>query len=256
MSIDWVTVLAQLANFLLLVWLLKRFLFQPILKGIDAREAEIARRMDAADQARAQALAAEQRYLQQHQHSVSEQEARVAQALQASQQERDQLIADTRAQLEQEQQDWHRHLQQERKEFLLHLRQSSTLTILALVRKVLHELADETLEAAILRHAGRQLAPLAPELASAVGQTKEAVVSTRHTLDQALQVQLQAEFADLLPGVLLRFEVDEQQAPGLVIEAGGARVAWTIDSYLDELENALAQAPSNGASAGLTIHEL
>lgn len=256
MSIDWVTVLAQLANFLLLVWLLKRFLFQPILKGIDAREAEIARRMDAADQARAQALAAEQRYLQQHQHSVSEQEARVAQALQASQQERDQLIADTRAQLEQEQQDWHRHLQQERKEFLLHLQQSSTLTILALVRKVLHELADEPLEAAILRHAGRQLTPLAPELAGAVGHTKEAVVSTRHALDQALQVQLQAEFADLLPGVQLLFEVDEQQAPGLVIEAGGARVAWTIDSYLDELENALAQAPSNGASAGLTIHEL
>jgi len=48
MSIDWVTVLAQLANFLLLIWLLRRFLYRPIIAGIDAREAEIARRMAAA----------------------------------------------------------------------------------------------------------------------------------------------------------------------------------------------------------------
>ncbi|HAB91660.1 MAG TPA: F0F1 ATP synthase subunit B, partial [Pseudomonas sp.] len=45
MSIDWITVLAQIANFLVLLWLLKRFLYRPILDGIDAREAEIARRM-------------------------------------------------------------------------------------------------------------------------------------------------------------------------------------------------------------------
>ena len=34
MSIDWITVLAQIGNFLVLVWLLKRFLYKPILKGI------------------------------------------------------------------------------------------------------------------------------------------------------------------------------------------------------------------------------
>ncbi len=59
MSIDWVTVLAQLANFLLLVALLRRFLYRPILDGIARREAEIARRMAAADIARDEARAAE-----------------------------------------------------------------------------------------------------------------------------------------------------------------------------------------------------
>ncbi|MCL1485860.1 MAG: hypothetical protein MH208_17135 [Marinobacter sp.] len=51
MSIDWITVLAQLANFLVLVWLLKRFLYRPILDGIDAREAEITKSMAAAGEA-------------------------------------------------------------------------------------------------------------------------------------------------------------------------------------------------------------
>ena len=42
MPIDWFTVIAQIINFLILVWLLKRFLYRPILDGIDAREHKIA----------------------------------------------------------------------------------------------------------------------------------------------------------------------------------------------------------------------
>ena len=34
MLIDWFTVAAQVVNFLILVWLLKRFLYQPILNAI------------------------------------------------------------------------------------------------------------------------------------------------------------------------------------------------------------------------------
>src|ERR1039458_8080529 len=42
MLIDWFTVGAQVLNFLILVWLLKHFLYKPILNAIDAREKSIA----------------------------------------------------------------------------------------------------------------------------------------------------------------------------------------------------------------------
>jgi F-type H+-transporting ATPase subunit b len=42
MIIDWFTVGAQALNFLILVWLMKRFLYKPILHAIDAREKRIA----------------------------------------------------------------------------------------------------------------------------------------------------------------------------------------------------------------------
>ena len=42
MLIDGFTVGAQVLNFLILVWLMKRFLYQPILDAIDAREQRIA----------------------------------------------------------------------------------------------------------------------------------------------------------------------------------------------------------------------
>ena len=49
MLIDWFTVAAQLVNFLILVWLLKRFLFKPITNAIDAREKRIATELANAD---------------------------------------------------------------------------------------------------------------------------------------------------------------------------------------------------------------
>src|SRR5674476_773841 len=42
MLFDWFTVGAQTLNFLVLVWLMKRFLYKPILDAIDAREKRIA----------------------------------------------------------------------------------------------------------------------------------------------------------------------------------------------------------------------
>jgi F-type H+-transporting ATPase subunit b len=49
MLIDWFTVGAQVINFLILVWLLKRFLYHPILNALDAREERIAKELADAD---------------------------------------------------------------------------------------------------------------------------------------------------------------------------------------------------------------
>ena len=42
MMIDWFTLIAQFVNFLILAWLLKHFLYHPIVTALDAREKKIA----------------------------------------------------------------------------------------------------------------------------------------------------------------------------------------------------------------------
>ncbi|HKM26211.1 MAG TPA: F0F1 ATP synthase subunit B, partial [Thiopseudomonas sp.] len=106
MSIDWVTVLAQIANFLLLLWLLKRFLYRPILDGIDAREAAIAKRMSDAEQAKKEAKAAENQYIKQRAQLVSDHDALLDKALKATEDQRAGLLSDARNKLQQEQKDW------------------------------------------------------------------------------------------------------------------------------------------------------
>lgn len=248
MSIDWITVIAQIANFLVLVWLLKRFLYRPILDGIDAREAEIARRMAQAGKAQKKAQVAEAQYRKQQTQLLADQDAMVEQALRASEDQRDALLADARVKLEREQKDWHRHLERERHKFTAQLQRAGSETLLELTRKALRDLADETLEAAIVRHVSARLKPIAKELSHAAGDSTEAVATTRDTLPEAAHAQMQADIENLLPGIALRFETDPKQAPGLVLRVGGAQVAWTVDSYTDEFGALLNERLAAGAS--------
>jgi F0F1-type ATP synthase, subunit b len=55
MLIDWFTVGAQGLNFLILVWLMKRFLYRPILHAIDEREKRIAAELSDAEATKAEA---------------------------------------------------------------------------------------------------------------------------------------------------------------------------------------------------------
>lgn len=244
MSIDWITVVAQLVNFLLLMFLLKRFLYRPILDGIDAREAEITQRMADATAAKVAANAAETSYKQLQAHHLAEQDSLLEQALQATEKQRDQLLADTRAQLQQEQQDWQKYLEQERVGFISRLQQAGATTLFALTRKALHDLADEPLENAIFRHVGKKLQPMEGTLVQAAGEHTSAVVSSHYKLPQATQTQLQQEFRSLIPNVELSFSVNPTQAPGLVVQVGGVRVEWTIDSYMEEFTALLAENTS------------
>lgn len=253
MSIDWVTVGAQIANFLLLVWLLKRFLYRPILDGIDAREAEIARRMAEAGEAQKKAETAEAAYQQQQAQLQLDQDAKLKQALAATQDQRHTLLAQTRAKLEQEQQDWHKHLEQERQQFTARLQRAGEDTLLELTRKALHDLADETLEAAIVRQVVARLQPMAGELARAAGDNTDAVATTCAPLPEAAQAQMRAAVEKILPHTALRFAIDPQQAPGLVLQVGGGQVAWTIDSYADGLGALLSEYLAEGTVGSATM---
>jgi len=55
MLIDWFTIGAQVLNFLILVWLMKRFLYKPILNAIERREQRIATELANADKKKTEA---------------------------------------------------------------------------------------------------------------------------------------------------------------------------------------------------------
>ena len=64
MGINWVTFLAQIVNLFVLVWLLKKFLYRPILNAVDKRQSEILGRVDKARQEQKLAEEEHQKLLQ------------------------------------------------------------------------------------------------------------------------------------------------------------------------------------------------
>ncbi len=252
MSIDWITVAAQIINFLVLIWLLKRFLYRPILDGIDAREAEIAERMGEAAAVREQAEAREAEYKAQIAELSASRAEMLDAARHAAEAERDALLADTRTRLAREQVERDAHRAEEAARYTAELHHSGAEALLALTRKALRDLADETLEQRIILHAADRLEGMADDLRDAAGQAAEAVVLTRDPLTEELQARLRDDLTGVLRGITLRFETDPSLSPGLNLRLGGAQVGWTIDSYLNGLEATLEKRAGRAHRKGIS----
>ena len=242
MSIDWITVAAQIVNFLVLVWLLKRFLYRPILDGIDAREKEIAQRMGEAAQIRAAAETAEADYRAQVDRLRAGREGMLEEARAVAKAERDALLAESRQRMAHEQAELAEQRVQEIRRYREDLHRDGAKALLSLTRKALMDLADETLEARIVAHAGTRLVAMADDLRKAGGESLQALALTRDPLPEAARENLRKELAQLIPGITVTFRNEPAQTPGLTLRMGGAQVEWTVDSYIDGLDALLADA--------------
>ena len=241
MGIDWITVAAQVVNFLILVWLLKRFLYRPITDAIAARETHIASRISEAAQAKLDADNREAVY----QDKITDMERRksdyLAQAQEESRCARLELERKARLEIEVSDAEWRKRLESEHAHYLTELRDRAAISIVNLARKALTDLADETLEAQIERQFEARILALAPALADAVrlsdGEAPVGVITSRFPLAENRRASISRALSEAVGGnVSLEFEEDLSKSPGIVLRLAGLRVGWTIDTYLDALE--------------------
>ena len=96
MLADWFTIVAQALNFLILVWLMKRFLYKPILHAIDEREKRIAKELANADAKKAEAQKEHDEF--QHKNAEFDQQraALLSKATDEAQAERQRLLDEAR----------------------------------------------------------------------------------------------------------------------------------------------------------------
>ncbi|SEK84481.1 F0F1 ATP synthase subunit delta [Pacificibacter marinus] len=255
MSIDWITVAAQIANFLLLMWLLRRFLYRPILDGIDAREVEISDRMQEAVHAKEQAQAEKQSYLDKVQALNVAQSEMTETIRRSAEEQRDVLLAETQKRLQQENATWKAHLDDETHKYTAKMHRAGAEALLSLTRKALNDLADETLETRVAHHLIQQITPMVPDLKRAAGQAAQAVIISQSALPAAVKDELTTELQKAFPQSVVRFETDETQAPGLVLRVGGAQLAWTVESYIDGLSALIDEQLASGGDLKVKSHE-
>lgn len=249
MSFDWITVAAQIVNFLVLIWLLKRFLFRPVLDGIDAREAMIAARIASADEAREAAEKAGRAHAAASEEIAREKASLLEAARSEAAAERQRLQAEAERQIEAERGQWTRQMTEMRTAYAAELREAGGQTLLALTRAALRDLADADLEDRIAEQLGAQLGDLGAELKAAASRAPHAAAISRTPLSPSARETLEKAFEAAAGGVPLSFETDAEQSPGIVLQYGGGRISWTVDAYLDGLEDELAARFADGAAA-------
>lgn len=253
MLIDWFTVGAQVLNFLILVWLMKHFLYKPILQAVDAREKRIAGEL--ADAAAKQAEARKERDEFQHKNEAFDQQraALLTKATDEANAERQRLLDDARKAAE--------ALGVKRREALRNdarsLNQAITrLTqheVFAIARKALADLATTSLEERLGEVFTRRLREMD-------GQAKEGLARALKSASDPARVrsafdlppEQQAAIRNALnetfsADIHVTFETAPDLVSGIELTANGQKVAWSIADYLASLEKGVDELVAKAA---------
>ncbi|MFH1871587.1 MAG: F0F1 ATP synthase subunit B [Pseudomonadota bacterium] len=247
MLIDWFTVGAQVLNFLILVWLLKRFLYHPILDAIDAREQRIAAELAAADARKAEA--GEERAAFEEKNAAFDKERAnlLTQATVAANTERQRLLDDAREAATALSAKRQESLQTEARELQQEISRRAQQEVFAIARKALGDLADAALEERMVAaFVGRLQALADDEKQKLASSLKTAavplVVRSSFDLPAAQQATIKASVHDLLAtDVDLVFETAPDLVSGIELCTDGQKLAWSIAEYLKALEGSVAE---------------
>jgi F-type H+-transporting ATPase subunit b len=247
MLIDWFTVGAQALNFLILVWLLKHFLYQPILDAIDAREKRIAAELADADAKKAEAKKERNEFQHKNDEFDQQRAALLSQATVEAKAERQRLLNEARSEadaLSTKRQD---ALKREQQGLNDEITRRTREEVFAIARKTLSDLAGTSLEERMSEVFSRRLRELnndaKEDLAEALN-TASAPALVRSAFDlpaeqrAAIQNALNETFSD---EIKVRFETVPDAISGIELTANGRKVAWSIADYLASLEKSVGE---------------
>ena len=146
MLIDWFTVGAQALNFIILVWLLKRFLYKPILHAVDAREMLIAKELADASAKMAEAKKAHDEFEHKNAEFDSQRAALLAKATDEATAERLRLLDEARKAADAQNAKRQETLRTEARNLSQAIRRRTQQEVFAIARKALTDLASASLE--------------------------------------------------------------------------------------------------------------
>ena len=247
MLIDWFTVGAQALNFLILVWLMKRFLYKPILNAIDARETLIAKKLADAEAKQVEAGKERDEYTRKNQEFEQARAAQLSKVTAEAKAEHDRLLEEARKAADAMSAKRLQLLQSDARNLHAAIRRRTQDEVFAIARKALSDLANSRLEERIATVFERRLMELDERtravLCDALRSTKEpAVVRSAFDLPPAQRGTLQTTINVMCSAdIHMRFETAPDVISGIELTTSGKKVSWSIAEYLGALEKAVEE---------------
>ena len=242
--IDWVTVIAQIINFVILAILLKIFLYDRVLDALDKRKANVREEFDDAN--RKQAAADEQAadYRRKRQDLDDRRDELMQQARDEADQLREERTGQAERDVAERKRQWLASLDDQRASFVADLRRQAAERLGALAGKVLADLADADLQQRAVEVFLRRLDGLdkaaRTDLRKALAGEGTVEVAAAFDLPDKQVRRVRDAVAALADGKTeVRFATDETLVCGLQLRAGGRAVGWNIAEYAEDLADAI-----------------
>lgn len=242
MQIDWFTFVAQIINFLILIALLQRFLYKPVIKAMDEREQKITAELEEARLKKIEAEKKEQKLNKELQNLESQKSEMLDEAQKEVNEREKEWMQKLRDEVTDTRKRWVETIESEKESFIKELKKETGNKIIILVDDILRDLSERNIEQ----------------------QMADFFIEQLHQLDETYQAQLQKTIkqqSDNQAQVISSFELTEGQKQqitdllnqasgteleyifntssdlgfGLQAKIGGWRLGWNLENYLENL---------------------
>jgi len=247
MGPDWFTVVAQIVNFLILLALLKRFLYGPIVRAMDRRETAIATRMEAADKRIDEAEQERVRYEKLARELAEARDELLFKARKEAEDLRKTLLEKAREEVGLSRAKWHEALRSERESLSRSLRRQVREEVCKVSRRVLREISDSSLEERIALCLERRIGNLGGEELEELARhfrasSRDIVVRSAFEMDHNAREAMIRVVRTLCDSAIPLFEKDPSMVCGIEVSAGGRSLSWNFEHHLEMLEEKLVEA--------------
>jgi F-type H+-transporting ATPase subunit b len=247
MLIDWFTVGAQALNFIILVWLLKRFLYKPILNAVDAREQRIAAELADADAKKAEAQKERDDFQHKNEEFDQQRAALFSKATDEAKAERQRLLDEARKAADALSIKRQESLRSDANTLNQAIRRRTQQEVFAITRKALTDLATTSLEERMSEVFTLRLRRMDGKAKEGHGEalktaSEPAIVRSAFELPTAQRAAIQNALNETFSAeVHVRFETAPDLVSGVDLTTNGQKIAWSIADYLASLEKGVGE---------------
>jgi F-type H+-transporting ATPase subunit b len=255
MKINWFTVVAEIINFLVLVWLLKRFLYKPVLNAIDEREKKIAAQIQDAENKKADAKKEQDDFRKKNEEFDRQKKGLMDKAIADTNADHDKLLEAARNDASALRSKLEKAAKDNEESEAVAIAQKTQEQVLAIARKTLSDIASVSLEQQSVSIFIRRLKASTNEEKK---QFTDAFKSNANTILVQSAFELpapqQTEINQAVNEVLcINTSLQFKTAPGLIsgieLSTNGYKLAWSIKEYLSSLEKTISEKTKDQRAA-------
>lgn len=242
MQINWFTVIAQVVNFLILVWLLKKFLYKPVLNAIDEREKRVASQLADAEAKKVEAKKESDEFKQKNEAFDAERKEQMNKVVAETEEKRKALLEDARKEAEAFRLQQEKASKDVQNNMNGEIEQRVQKEVFAMTRKTLSDLASVSLEEQSVNVFMKRLNELKDDekkqfMDAFNPGTTPVLVRSNYELPDKQQAEIKKSF-DQLFGTETQFEfkVTPELISGIELTSNGYKLAWSVSEYLNSLE--------------------
>lgn len=240
MQFDLFTFLASLFNFLVLLALLRIFLFKRVTRAMDAREDRIASSWDEAEQEKQEARELKQDYQQKMDQADQERDELVQRTHEQMDREKRERMEKVREEIDQKREEWLHALESDKDRLLRAVREEVARATVESTTSALTALADTSLEHQMVDRLLDEVASQAGDLVEAL-RGADVEVTTSTCLDEENRKRIESRLREIGEPASVQFSESDDLICGVRMRLDDREIGWSVADHVAELESGITE---------------